>query len=525
MAALDLPLAGTFFARSAGAPMREIRIEKASGTPLSQQIASGIREAIHEGGLAPGERLPAERALARSLGVDRMTVARAYDELVRLGLILRHVGRGSFVAEPARRDPPGPEHGVRPFAWSDALSARALRSGGGPVATFHAPPPEDAVNFSSHFPDPSLFPVAAFRKAIDLALAREGTRLLGYGPASGYPPLRRYLADSMRQRGVTLTEEEIIVTNGSQQGIDLVARALLDPGDRVIMENPTYTGAAQVFQWYGAEVTGVPVDEQGMRPEKLEAALGSGGAKLVYLIPNFQNPTSGTMELARRRRLLEIAERRRLPILEDDFGGDLRYEGRQVPSLKALDRSGVVVYVNSFAKKLLPGLRIGWMAAPAGIAERLIALKQITDWSTSLLLQGALHQFCESGQLERHLKRVLPAYRDRRNAMLTAMKRYFPAGVKWTRPEGGFVVWVTLPPGIDADEVALEARGKGVLVSRGDLFYVDAGTHNNLRLVFAQAEPAEIRRGIRTLGTILNRKVKDARAAVAAGVPEPLPII
>jgi len=505
--------------------MREITIERSSGIPLSQQIAAGMRDAIREGSLAPGQRLPAERALARHLGVDRMTVARAYEELVQHGLVLRHVGRGSFVAEPTRRDPWETGTAAGPHDWADAFSARAPRAAGGATSALHAPPIEGAINFSSHFPDPSLFPVAAFRKAIDVVLAREGTRLLGYGPASGYPPLRRYLAASMQQQGMSVTEEEIVVTNGSQQGIDLVARALLDPGDRVIMENPTYTGAAQVFQSYGAEVTGVPVDEQGMRPERLESALGSGSAKLVYLIPNFQNPTSGTMELARRQRLLEIAARRNLAIVEDDFGGDLRYEGRQVPSLKALDRTGSVVYVNSFAKKLLPGLRIGWMAAPAELSDRLIALKQITDWSTSLLLQGALHHFCESGQLERHFKRVLPAYRERRNAMLGAMKRYFPPGVAWTRPEGGFVVWVTLPAGIDADEVAIEARGKGVLVSRGDLFYVDGGTHGNLRLVFAQAEPADIRKGIRTLGSILNRKVKDARAAVAAGAPEPLPII
>jgi len=506
----------------------KIVLDRGSGLPLSRQIAGAIRQAIATGDLAPGDRLPAERSLASEIGVDRMTVSRAYADLEEDGSVARQVGRGSFVL--ARRealppasslvvpDPPG-------ILWASAFASRTAGIGAGPAATLHAPPADGAINLSSLFPDASLYPIDDFRRAMEAAIRREKGRLFGYGAAGGYPPLRRHIVAAMRDRGMPIDEDEVVITNGSQQGIDLVARVLLDPGDRVAVENPTYTGAMQVFQSHGARVIGVPVDEQGMRPDGLEEALHRSGAKLLYLIPNFQNPTSGTLSLARRLKLLEIASRHRVPILEDDFGGDLRFEGEELPSLKSLDRSDSVIYISTFAKKLLPGLRLGWVAAPREAAEKISLLKQITDWNTSLLLQGALHEFCRRGDLDRHLKRVIAAYRERRDAMMSAMEKHFPAAARYTRPAGGLVVWVTLPPGVDADEVALEAQGRGVFVGRGDLFYVDGGTHNNLRLVYAQAGPAEIRKGIRILGAILHRKVRERRTAATMGTPASYPII
>ena len=502
-----------------------ITLERESGMPLSRQIAERVRSAIRSGDLGPGARLPAERDLAARLGVDRMTVARAYEDLTRAGLILRHVGRGSFVADEVA---PGPAQDLPAppgVLWASAFASRAGFTSAGAVGALHAAAPDNAVNLSSLFPDPTLFPLEGFRKAMEIAIRSEGTRLFGYGPAGGYAPLRRWLVTTLRERGLVVGEDEIVITNGSQQGIDLAARAFLDPGDRVIVENPTYTGAVQVFHSHGARVIGVPVDHEGIRPDRLEEALARSGAKILYLIPNFQNPTSGTMGMARRRTLLEIAARHRVPILEDDFGGDLRYEGETLPSLKALDRGDSVIYVNTFAKKLLPGLRIGWLAAPREVAERISYLKQITDWNTSLFLQGALYEFCRRGMLDRHLKRVRAVYRERRDSMIEAMRRHFPKEARWTRPEGGLVVWVTLPPGVDADEVALEAHGRGVLVGSGDLFFVDGGTHNNLRLVFAQAGTRAIARGIRTLGKILHRKMRERRTGAEIGAPESLPII
>jgi DNA-binding transcriptional MocR family regulator len=319
-------------------------------------------------------------------------------------------------------------------------------------------------------------------------------------------------------------EEEIVITNGSQQGIDLVARTFLEPGDRVLVENPTYTGAIQVFQSHAARLVGVPVDGEGMIPGRLEEALARGPAKLLYLIPNFQNPTSGTMSLARRRTIIAMAQRHGVPILEDDFGGALRFEGEAVPAMKSLESGNGVIYMSTFAKKLLPGIRIGWLTAPREVAERLAQIKQIADWNTSLLLQGALYEFCRRGDLDRHLKRVLEIYRQRRDVMLEAIEKHFPRQVSFTRPRGGLVVWVTLPRGVDADEVTAEAQGRGVLVGRGDLFFVDGLTHDNLRLVFAQASPDEIRRGVKILGAILRKQLRRRESGASGAHEEPLPI-
>ena len=490
--------------------MIAITLDRKDDTPLFRQIARQVSDAVSQGSLQGRQRLPAARALAVRLGVNRLTVARAYAELSAEGWISSHVGRGTFVAEsPGAASPrtggargrPGASRGRDLMhSWSELFARNTERAieGALPAAALGATEP-GTISFASLFPDPALFPVEPFRVALDGVLRREGHKILGYGPPGGYPPLRQMIAKNLSARGMTISEEEIVITSGSQQGIDLVARALLDAGDVVAVENPTYTGAVQVFHSYGAELMGVPVDEEGVIVPRLAEAIDRRRPKLVYLMPNFQNPTSETMSLARRRALIDLAVSRGLVILEDDFGGDLRFEGADLPSLKALDQRGQVVYLSTFAKKLLPGLRIGWIAAPRELAQRLVHLKKITDYSTSLLLQVALHEFCRHGDLDRHLLHVVEKYRERRDAMLAAMKRSFPAEAVWSRPKGGLVVWVTLPPGVDADEVADDAQSRGILVGRGDLFHVDGGTRQNLRLTFSQAAPREIHRGIRVL--------------------------
>ena len=506
-------------------------VDKASDVPIYRQIVSQVKEAVSSGSLGQEQRLPPARTLARSLSVNRLTVSRAYAELARAGLIRSHVGRGTFVASrlPRSTSPTagGPAAAERErVAWSSLFARNAGRAAeeGLPPASFGTSA-TGVVSFASLFPDPSLFPVSAFRDALDSVLEREGHRILGYGPPAGHPALRRLIARNLTERGMAVSENEIVITSGSQQGIDLVARALLDPGDAVLVEDPTYTGAVQVFHSYGARLCGVPVDGEGAVVSRLEEAVERRRPKLIYVMPNFQNPTSETMSLGRRRALIELARSRGLAILEDDFGGDLRFEGPDLPALKALDTGGNVIYLSTFAKKLLPGLRIGWLAAPQPMADRLLRLKQITDYSTSLLLQAALHEFCRRGDLDRHVAGVVDRYRERRDAMLAAMKRWFPEEVSWTRPQGGLVIWVTLPPGVDADSVAADAEGHGVLVGRGDLFAVEGATRANLRLTFAQASPKEIRRGIRQLGEILRQKIRARHSAPALRAAESLPLI
>ncbi len=510
--------------------MTGLTIDRESDVPLYRQIVEGLREAVGRGALSAPDRLPPSRSLASELGVNRLTVARAYAELGRAGIVSARVGRGTFVASPPAgrkgADRSGAHRSPAVVSWAPLFSrssSRATEAGSAGGAA--SGPLAGSVSFASLFPDPSLFPTETFRRALCHVLRRDGPRVLGYGPPAGHPDLREMIATGLRGRGVPAVAEEIVVTSGSQQGIDLVARALVDPGDVVLVENPTYTGAVQVFHASGATLVGVPVDEQGAIVSTMQRAVERHRPKLVYLMPNFQNPTSETMSLERRREVVELASRARLPVLEDDFGGDLRFEGPALPALKALDRDGVIVYLSTFAKKLLPGLRIGWVAAPRELAARLAALKTVTDHGTSPLLQAALYEFCRGGGLERHLEHVVACYRERRDAMLSAMKRSFPPQVAWTRPRGGLAVWVTLPDGVDADEVAAEAESRGVLVGRGDLFYVDGGTRHNLRLAFSQAPPADIQRGVRMLGDLIKRKIKARRTAPATGSPEPLPLI
>ncbi len=514
--------------------MIPITRDKESSVPIYRQIVRQVKDAVESGELEGEDQLPTTRALAQVLGVNRLTVARAYADLAKAGFISAHVGRGTFVAprpaEPRRRsskpggatqETPAPRLPWRPLFTRS--SDRAVESGL-PYAALGAAGP-GVISFASLFPDSALFPTEPFRRALDEVIRREGHRILGYGHPAGHAPLREMISASLRERGMNVPSGEIVITNGSQQGIDLVARALLDPGDVVLVENPTYTGAVQVFHSCGAELVGVPVDEEGAIVSVMEEAVLRHRPKLIYLMPNFQNPTSETMSLRRRRALIEMAATRKLAILEDDFGGDLRFEGPDLPSLKALDRSGCVIYLSTFAKKLLPGLRIGWIAAPAEMAERLTGLKKIADYSTSLLLQAALYEFCRRGDMERHLTRVLDKYRGRRDAMMSAMKRSFPGQAIWSRPHGGLVVWVTLPAGVDADEVAAESESRGVLVGRGDLFYLDGGQGHNLRLTFSQVSEREIHRGIRILGDIIKRRIKARRAGPKVSSAESLPLI
>ncbi len=517
--------------------MLDVTLDRTSAVPIYRQIARQIREAVATGDLAVEDRLPTSRALAAALGVNRLTVTRAYQELTRTGVVASRVGRGTWVRDgasapgvvdaggpPDRGSVPAMTAGPDALPWASILSRARTRR----AEPAHRPVPgvssDDAISFAWLFPDPALYPMDAFRRAMQAVLKRDGRSVLGYGPPGGYPPLRALIARQMRQRGMEVAEEEIIVTNGSQQALDLLARALIDPGDQVCVEDPTYLGAVEVFQSYGADLSGIPMDEEGAVIGWVEAACDRRRTKLAYLMPDFQNPTSRTLSRGRREDLVALAGRRRLVLIEDDFDSEIRFEGDPLPTLKSLDRSGCVAYVSTFGKKLLPGLRVGWLAAPPPLAERCLRLKRISDYSTSVLLQAAVHEFCLRGSMRRHLANVVAAYGERRDAMLEAMSACFPPGVSWTRPEGGLTVWVTLPVGVDADGVAADAEARSVLVGRGDLFYLGAAPRGHLRLAFSQASPAQIRKGIEILGEVIRKRIAARPRSAAAEVP-PLPII
>ncbi len=503
-----------------------LHIDPQAAVPVYRQIAEAIRTAAVQGRFPGGGKLPPTRDLARSLGVNRNTVVAAYDILAHEGLVLSRTGRGTFLVPASIGPEPSPVATSPADTWFTAFSRAVEGPGvGGLLSAYRVAVSGEGVSFAGSYPAMDLLPVDEFRSAMVSVLADMAAEVLSYGPTAGRPALRETIAEDMRSRGSRVTADGILITNGSQQGLDLIFRAMLDPGDPVVLEDPTYTGALSVVHSLGARLVGVPVDDEGIRPDLLALALERHRPRLLYLQPTFQNPTTRVMGEERRRAVLDLAARHRCAVVEDDWAGDLRFEGNSLPTLHAIDGGRHVVYVSTFSKKLLPGLRIGWVAAPAPVLDRLVTLKQIEDCGTSPLLQAALHAFVEAGCLREHLKRIRTQYRSRRDGMLASLERHFPEGAEWTRPEGGLFLWVTLPASMDSTDLLALARERGVLFNQGDLFHVDGAGRHTLRLSYAAVDPSRIDAGIGVLGRLVRERWPDARKELAERAAEAVPIL
>ena len=473
-----------------------LELDRASKKPLYQQLQALIRSRIEDGGFTESTKLPASRALAAQLGINRNTVTNAYEELTKTGHVRSHVGQGTFVSERASSVP-------SPLRWS---FSRAVQGARGRVRS----PPEttrhpDPIDFASLVPDEGLFPVEPFRVALDAVLEREGKKLLQYGPAAGHPPLRRYIAERLAERGVRTTTENVLIVNGSQQALDLICRTLLDPGDPVVVESPTYTIVLPLLAQYQAQIDEVAMTPRGMDLDALEAALTRSRPKLLFTMPTFHNPTGITMDLASRRRLVDLAARFRVPIVEDDFDSELRFNGKPVPPLKALDEQDCVAHIGTFSKGLFPGLRLGWIVAPRDVVVTLGRSKLISDYHTSLLLQAAVLEFCERGHYSEHLKKLAVIYREKSRKLIGALECYFPKGVSWTEPEGGFAFWVTLPENVSAEAVLAESSVDGVIFTPGANFFAHGQGKGFLRLSISRVPLEHIEVGIKKLGAALER--------------------
>jgi 2-aminoadipate transaminase len=509
-----------------------ISLDRKSGEPLYAQIANYIRRLIETDVLKPGVKLPATRELAVDLGVDRATIVAAYDELVAQGFATAHVGQGTFVAvHAARTESRQPasvpaESPLGEINWQQCFS-RAAR-----ISADWRPPDfsgygvsGELISFAGGMPDSSLFPIDAFRQVMNEVLRTEGQALLQYSPASGYPPLRRYLADYLVRKGIVVTEADILIVNGSQQGLDLVARTLLDPGDRVVVEGPSYPGALQIFRASQAEVLTVPVGDDGIRRDLLEGLMHRLAPKCIYIMPTFQNPTGATVSLDGRRELLVMAAKAQVPIIEDDFHNELRYDGAPVIPLRGLDGKGLVIAVGTFSKILFPGLRVGWIVAPPEVMERLIVAKRVSDFHTSALIQAAIYHFCRRRLLDRHMERMRLEYRRRRDTLMAALGRYCPADVTWTHPQGGFSLLLTLPPGLDTQSLLPEAASAGVLYTPGTLFYADGGGRNQLRLSFSEIAADRIETGVQRLSRVIEAALHSGRRLRSTARQESPPLV
>jgi GntR family transcriptional regulator/MocR family aminotransferase len=485
-----------------------IPLDRQNDAPLYQQIVTFIRQGIQSGSLSADTRLPSTRQLAEDLGVNRITVDTAYAELEADGLIYSRVGSGTYVLAslplPAL---PKEEPGAPWPLWQQDIQARSAGNQRlAPEALLKRSGHAQPISFAGGVGDSKLFPVQDFRKVIQAVFRRDGTDALEYGEYNGYGPLRETIAHVLASQGLQTRAENILVTAGSQQALALITQTLLRPGDPILVESPTYSGALDLFRTQGLKIVGVPVDEHGLQTDVLEKLLQQHHPRLIYTIPNFQNPTGTCLSLQRRHTLLALADRYNIPILEDDFVGDLRYDGRALPALKSLDPGGRVIYVSTFSKMLMPGLRVGFLAADGPVYASLVDCKRVNDLTTSNLYQRAVEAYVTVGRYQTHLRQSCHLYRKRRDAMLTAINRHLPAGVKVTPPQGGLFIWLSLPGRLSATELLPLACADGVAYAPGASFFADQACGEScMRLNFATHTPEEIEEGVGRLAKAIRR--------------------
>jgi 2-aminoadipate transaminase len=358
----------------------------------------------------------------------------------------------------------------------------------------------EIISFAGGLPSPATFPVERMKEAYAKVLTDSGKVALQYGPTDGYAPLREWIANSLSTEGATIVPEQILMTSGSQQALDLLGKVLIDEGSRVLVETPSYLGALQAFSVYRPDFASVDTDEHGLVPSSIDAV--AEGARLLYSLPNFQNPTGRSLSVERRVELVETCARLGLPLIEDDPYGALSYKGEPMPKMVAMNPDGVI-YMGSFSKVLTPGIRLGYVAAPLPLVRRLELAKQAADLHTAQLTQMVVHEVIKDGFLDQHIPTIRTLYGNQCQVMLDAMAQHFPPGVSWTRPEGGMFIWVTLPKQIDAMKLLDLSLAAKVAFVPGAPFYANEPENNTLRLSFVTVPPERIRDGIAILGKLI----------------------
>jgi DNA-binding transcriptional MocR family regulator len=467
--------------------------------PLYGHLVELLETAISSGELPSGSRVPPERELASRLRISRTTVVSAYRELESRGLLRGYVGRGTFVC--AAPDPSG-----APFAWRGKIAAAALRSSDSTLrdALRHS---SDARLLSLAAGEPAIdcFPTAAFQRAIEQVIKRQGLAVWRHGPTEGQPQLRDAVAERF---GVPA--DTVLVLAGAQQGLDLLARCLVDPGDAVIIDRPGYLGAIQSFNAAGAKLIGWDVASADM--DELEDLLVRYRPKLIYTNPTFQNPTGFTMPIRARRELLKLAERYRVPIVEDATYGELYFSDPPPPSLRELDTQNIVIHLNSFSKVLAPGLRLGWLSAAPSIVEQMAIIKQRLDPHTQNLVQFAMARLIRDGAFDEHLKTLRTEHARRCTIVLDAIQRHIAPGMlRCARPQGGLYLWCRVPSGVSSRDLLDRAIAAGVAFVAGHAFYADPAGESELRICFSSVLPDKIDQAVSRLA----RSLADTMSAAA----------
>jgi len=491
-----------------------LTIDRQREVPVYRQIVEAIIEKIDEGRLPPGTRLPTVRDLSHDLSVARVTVHKAYGDLQDRGYTDSTVGRGTFVLTP-------PDSGSVDFA--DQFAAPAT-----PEMFLTAAPwvtrSRRTLSMEIAEPDTAFYPAQEFTRIIH-SLSRDAASLFGYSSPRGEAALRYQIAALLGERGIDAGPEDLLITSGSTQGLSILIHALTQPGDKVLVEEPAYFGLLALLHTRNIQPVTVPLDEDGPDIDALRRIMISERPRFFYTMSRFQNPKGISMSPRRRDEVLELAERFGLMLIEDDIFHPLAYDGRHPSPLKKDDRNDLVVYLDSFSKTLLPGLRIGYLLAPPPLRDRLAMLLQVDTMGNPPLLQHALAEYLRRGQYTEHLRRVVPQYRERRDATLDALQRSMPPGTTWTKPRGGYCCWVTLPEGGTFDDLSRAALQQGVAYTPGEVFLTRPDDRTHLRICFGGVKPRAIRDAIDTIGKLVAERLERRPAAARHGMAKAAPLV
>ncbi len=482
--------------------------------PIYSQVRDRIRDLVHAGALAPGTKIPSSRALAKALGVSRNSVAEAYEQLRAEGILEARGTGGTYVsrlcldaARAARnRATPHPGRHDPDAIWERALANLPTASPAGPSNPACLARDESDLESLEVAPAFDHQSAERFRTCLNYVLTNDPQRLLGQGDAAGYVPLREWIASHMRERGVEVSADEVLIIGSFRQGLALVCSAFLGPGERVLVENPGCPGIVASLLHAGARVAGVSMTPSGMDARELRQLAGKLSPRMVITTPLSQNPTGVTMGIEARRELLACADAHNLIVVEDGFTDELCYSGHLVPPLKAEDRAGRVIYIEAMSKILFPGLRIGWIVAPAPAIRALESVRSAADSCPSLVLQAACHEFCRQGYLKGHIVRMRRLCGRRREAVQQALRRYLPSNVAYHLSEGSMSVWLTLPEGVSSTQLQKDAGAPGVSLVPGTRFFINGGGERYLRLTYYGSPERPIVRGIRILGELVGRR-------------------
>lgn len=517
--------------------------EKNRRYPMYARIRDAVIKAVETGHLRPGDKLLPDRELAELLAIDRSTVARAYHELESQGVASGHVGRGTFIASTPVASQPGLSSpvsedraiGGQAFPSSSSSSSPSLNRYSSSYESLEGEPsgsllwrqkfshysrevsaitakqpllPNNprTISFGGGVPSLEFFPEQEFAGLLAELSQRMRAQMFAYSAPEGHEELKGEIARLLSRQNIAASPEQILITNGSQQAIDLVARTLIDPGDVVVVEDPSYFWAICNFSAFGARILPVPVGAQGMDLNILETILSRQRVKFIYSMPTFQNPTGATLSLEGRKDLLELALRYQVPIIEDNFAADLFYESAPPPPLVSLDQSGeLVIYQGTVSKALCPGLRIGWLLLPQAARLSFAVAKRSSDLSTNTLSQLLLAEFLQKGSYEKHLAVVRAAYKTRRDHMVSCLQTMLPADIQWSAPVGGMFLWLALASGYSSSRLLSMAEQEGVSFAPGELFFLGQEASNFFRLSFVNQNQEQISAGIERLAVAVER--------------------